>query len=104
MCVGGGGGDRFVNKYTVINDLAKELIENAIDVNVYTSAMPTLRTLYSQRVRWYRGLIDCLIKYKYMFFNRSYGNMGLFVLPSSVAAIFLAVLGVFYTLFMLSKH
>jgi biofilm PGA synthesis N-glycosyltransferase PgaC len=51
---------------------------------VYTVAPATLRELYSQRKRWYRGGIQNLVKYKDMIFNGEYGEFGFFALPSKI--------------------
>ena len=55
----------------------KYIIENAIDVNVYTVGVPTFKGLLSQRIRWYRGMLDNFWNYRHMFSKR-YGNLGLF--------------------------
>ena len=79
----------------------KYLIENAIDVNIYTSAVPKFKGVLMQRLRWFRGFIDNLVKYKHMFLSKKYGNLGIFVLPSSVLMILVSLFGVFYALYFL---
>lgn len=54
------------------------------DGDVYTNAPATLKELYKQRSRWYRGSLMNLIKYKGMLFNREYGDFGMFHMPSLV--------------------
>jgi len=47
----------------------------------YTEAPLFLFDLAKQRYRWYRGLLQVLIKHKGMFFNPKYGTTGLFIIP-----------------------
>lgn len=56
-------------------------IENTIEDYAYTVVPKTLKELFNQRVRWYRGSIYNSRKYKHMFFSRKHGDLGLFVLP-----------------------
>ena len=77
-------------------------IENAMDANVYAIAMPTFLTTRKQRVRWYRGFLDNVFNYKNLF-SKKYGNLGLFVLPSSFASIFLAITVSFYLIYHLAE-
>lgn len=60
--------------------------DNAIDVNVYTTPVNNLKDLYNQRLRWYRGFIDNIYKYRHLF-SKKHGNFGLFILPVSVLVI-----------------
>jgi cellulose synthase/poly-beta-1,6-N-acetylglucosamine synthase-like glycosyltransferase len=71
-------------------------IENSPDTEVFTVCPNKVRDLFKQRLRWYRGVLYNSRKYKYMFFNKTYGNLGLFFLPMTLASIF--VVGyVFFT-------
>lgn len=56
-------------------------IENTIDDCAYTVVPKTLRELFDQRMRWYRGHIYNSKKYSHMFFSRKYGSLGMFILP-----------------------
>jgi len=47
----------------------------------WTEAPETLRSLSNQRIRWHRGLIECLMHCKTMLFNPRYGTTGLFAMP-----------------------
>jgi poly-beta-1,6 N-acetyl-D-glucosamine synthase len=47
----------------------------------YTEAPIFLFDLAKQRYRWYRGLLQVIIKHKGMFFNPKYGTTGLFMIP-----------------------
>ncbi len=81
----------------------KYLIENAIDVNVYTMAKPKLKEMYVQRLRWFRGFIDNMVKYKHMFFKKEYGNMGMFVMPISVLSVVMSVIGFSFAVYKLGE-
>jgi len=51
---------------------------------VFTVAPANLRELYKQRSRWYRGTLITLYDYKSMLFNREYGDLGYYNLPSNL--------------------
>ncbi|MDO8729164.1 MAG: glycosyltransferase [bacterium] len=63
-------------------------IVNAHSAHVYTSAPIKFPALYKQRVRWTYGFLNNAIDYKEMFFNKKYGNIGLFILPIATSSIF----------------
>lgn len=65
-------------------------IENSIDGNVYTVAPRTFRPLLRQRIRWYKGLLDNLLRYKHMF-SPKYGELGMFFLPAALVSTFIAM-------------
>jgi cellulose synthase/poly-beta-1,6-N-acetylglucosamine synthase-like glycosyltransferase len=69
-------------------------IGNAYTAVVWTSAPDTLHKLYKQRTRWTYGFVKNVVEYRYMFFDKKYGNLGIFVLPlaciSILATIFAA--------------
>jgi len=73
-------------------------IENAIDVNVYTNGVKTFKELYFQRLRWNKGFIDNVTRYKHLF-SKKYGNFGLFILPTSVLVVIVATLITLYGLY-----
>lgn len=50
----------------------------------WTEAPETLSILGSQRVRWQRGAIGCIAKYRSMIFNPKYGRLGLVTIPLMV--------------------
>ncbi len=64
---------------------------NAHNARVYTVAPDTLYKLYKQRLRWTYGFIKNSIDYKYIFFRKEYGNLGLFVLPIAALSIISAL-------------
>ena len=67
-------------------------ITNANHAYVYTITPPTLRKLVRQRVRWTYGFIRNFFDYKdRLVFKRAYGNIGMFILPITMFAIFSAL-------------
>lgn len=66
-------------------------IKNAIDAFVYTIAPKNKREMYKQRRRWYTGLLYNALKYKYLFFNRKYGDFGV-LMPMNVFSVFIVML------------
>jgi cellulose synthase/poly-beta-1,6-N-acetylglucosamine synthase-like glycosyltransferase len=69
-------------------------IENEMSAISYTYCPSRLNELFKQRIRWYRGAIQNSVKYRRMFFNRDYGNLGLFFLPMNFIAV-LAIITIF---------
>jgi cellulose synthase/poly-beta-1,6-N-acetylglucosamine synthase-like glycosyltransferase len=67
-------------------------IENAHNALVYTVSPRTPYALYRQRVRWVSGFLkNAFFKYRYMFLNKKYGNLGLLTMPFAFASIFIAL-------------
>lgn len=62
-------------------------IANAHSAFVYTVAPRTLAKLITQRVRWTYGFIKNVIDYKFIFFRKQYGNLGIFILPVASVSI-----------------
>jgi len=62
-------------------------IESNLDAMSYTMCPTKWGELYRQRLRWYRGAIENMAKYKHMLFNPEYGNLGMFFLPTNLIAI-----------------
>ena len=104
----------FIDKYgglnpnTMVEDLEMSmriqsenyLIENVINVNVYTSGVKTLKAFVNQRIRWFLGFIIQIKKYKHLF-SKKYGNLGVFILPVSVAFIILSIIVFVYGMVMI---
>lgn len=63
-------------------------IVTALDANVYTVAPEKLNDLVKQRTRWSYGFLNNAIDYRDMYFNKSYGHIGIFVLPVATLSIF----------------
>ncbi|MBI4017604.1 MAG: glycosyltransferase [Candidatus Aenigmarchaeota archaeon] len=91
--MGGFNGDNMVEDMDMAFALhaAGYKIENSTGARVWTLCPTTLRGVYAQRVRWYRGLISTSFKYRDLFFNTRYGNLGVFFLPLN----FLSIIMVF---------
>lgn len=51
------------------------------DPVAWTEAPESLRVLARQRNRWYRGLLDVLIRHRRMLFNPKYGTAGMLSMP-----------------------
>lgn len=56
-------------------------IENAFNAIVFTEVPNTLRSLFRQRMRWFRGGIMVTKKYHSLLFNPRLGEFGTFVFP-----------------------
>ncbi|MEM2479014.1 MAG: glycosyltransferase family 2 protein [Candidatus Pacearchaeota archaeon] len=52
-------------------------IENAVDAKVYTIPPKSFKSLFKQRLRWYRGFLDNSINYKQLFNAAKYGFFSL---------------------------
>lgn len=97
-----------LNPHTMVEDLEMSmriqsenyLIENVIDVNVYTSGVKTIKAFILQRIRWFLGFLIQVKKYKHLF-GKQYGNLGIFILPVSVAFIVLTLIMFTYSSIML---
>jgi len=63
------------NKYNVRLELS--------GVN-YTKVPNTLKDFHKQRVRWYRGWLHTVYKYRDMIFNKKYGFLGMIQIPVSI--------------------
>lgn len=66
-------------------------IENAFDAVVTSEAPYSFKGLLRQRVRWYQGVVDNAKKYSFIFFNKKFGNLGVFILPANFIAVLLAM-------------
>jgi cellulose synthase/poly-beta-1,6-N-acetylglucosamine synthase-like glycosyltransferase len=67
-----------------------------------TDVPETFRKLMKQRLRWAYGTLFNYNKYKDLFFNPNYGDLGIFILPAgflSIMIMSLVFLAAFYTLF-----
>ncbi len=67
-------------------------IENAHDALVYTVSPASPKALYKQRVRWVSGFLkNAFFKYRFMFFDKKYGNLGVLTMPFAFFSIFIAL-------------
>lgn len=67
------------------------ILENSTNAYVYTVSPPTLRSLFRQRIRWYRGYIENFFKYFHFLGSKRHGNMGMFMLPFNVLWLLLII-------------
>ncbi len=56
-------------------------LKNSTNAYVETTSPPTLKGLFRQRMRWYRGYIENALSYSELWFNPKYGNLGMIVIP-----------------------
>ncbi|VVB75266.1 Glycosyltransferase AglE [Candidatus Tiddalikarchaeum anstoanum] len=77
----------------------KYFIENSLNAITYTNSPKDLKTLSVQRIRWYTGFIEDSLKYKHFYFNKDYGFLGGFLLPSNLLSTFALLFLTFYALF-----
>ncbi len=73
-------------------------IANTPDAHVYTRPPRTLKALFRQRLRWTYGFLQNARNYRFLFFKKEYGALGLFILPMAVLSVFPAIF--FSTLFL----
>jgi len=66
-------------------------VTNEPNAIVYTKTPKTTHALFRQRVRWTYGFLKNAIDYRYMFFNPTYGTLGMLVLPMSLISLFSAI-------------
>ena len=65
---------------------------------VYTDAPEGLWDLFKQRKRWYRGFLENLWKYRRLM-QPSYGDLGVFILPSTLVMILVGIVALFYSVY-----
>lgn len=67
-------------------------IVQLLDAEVFTMAPKTFKELYKQRNRWFKGAVLNALKYRYMIFNKKYGDFGLMQMPTIIVSGILAVI------------
>jgi len=93
------------DKYNLTEDIEIALrvqskgyeIENSVDASVYTVAPAKFRPLLKQRLRWYIGFIENVVRYKQLFNPKKFGNLGFFILPGSFISVLLVIVTLFYS-------
>ena len=75
------------------------LIENVVNANVYTSGVKTMKAFVNQRLRWFVGFLIQIKRYKHLI-SPKYGNLGVFILPTSIIYIILTIFGFCYSMIM----
>ena len=79
-------------------------IEYTSDAVVYTDVPNDLKSLFYQRLRWYRGKIFNLRKHTDMMFNPKYGLFSMFMLPISFSGELAGVVLSFSFLYLFSSQ
>lgn len=79
-------------------------IMNSHKALVYTVGPATLRGYFFQRLRWARGFLENSLDYKEIFFNKQYGNFGMFTLPMAFLFVFYGLYAALFTLYTVTKH
>lgn len=72
-------------------------IDHCPEACVYTMTPPTVYKLYRQRLRWVYGFLKNLQDYRHLVFNKKYGTVAFFTLPSGIISI-VGVLFIFVNL------
>lgn len=91
------------NNLTEDLEIAMRLKANGYDIRMASNALTYTRVpsgfwdLWRQRVRWYRGFMQNIVKYKKVIFKKKYGLYGNFQLPLNLFS--LAVLALVFVLF-----
>ncbi|HLC52109.1 MAG TPA: glycosyltransferase [Candidatus Nanoarchaeia archaeon] len=67
-------------------------IVQTFDTITETVAPSNWRSLFHQRVRWYRGSVDNSLKYKQLMFNRKYGDFGFLRMPTIILSGLIAII------------
>ena len=67
-------------------------IVQTFDTIVETESPTTWKTLFRQRVRWYKGSVDNTIRYKKLLFNKQYGDFGMLRMPTIIASGVIAII------------
>lgn len=60
------------------------VIRNSTNAYVDTESPPSFRGLLKQRIRWYSGYLNNMIRYKEFWFNPKYGNLGVIIMPFNI--------------------
>jgi cellulose synthase/poly-beta-1,6-N-acetylglucosamine synthase-like glycosyltransferase len=74
-------------------------IANAHTAYVYTTVPKTALSLIRQRTRWSQGFLQNSRDYSYMYFNRTFGNFGMAILPFNLIGFFAALYTACYSLY-----
>ncbi len=66
-------------------------IEMSMNAAVKTDTPASFSKFWNQRIRWARGFVHNSRKYTHIFFGRSFGHLGWFVLPTQYLVVLLAI-------------
>lgn len=79
-------------------------IVNSHKALVYTIGPSTIRGYFYQRLRWIRGFLENSLDYREIFFNKEYGNLGMFTLPVAFMFVFYGLYAAMFAFFTLSQQ
>jgi len=79
-------------------------IMNSHKALVYTVGPATFKGYFYQRLRWSRGFLENSLEYKDLFFNRKYGNFGMFTLPLAFTFVFYGLYAATWALYSMITH
>jgi len=66
-------------------------IINCLDACTYTNVPLKFKSLFRQRVRWYRGFLSNTKKHSDILFTKKYFNIGSFVIPAGIVGALIGV-------------
>ncbi len=91
--IGGYAEDNLTEDMELTLKLQKEhyTIKQITNTEVYTKPPATLKAFFKQRNRWYKGTLLNAYNYRYMAFNKEYGDFGIIQMPRLLAEGFLAI-------------
>lgn len=69
-------------------------IEMSTESIAYTNVPLTFKAWWKQRIRWYRGFIETMVKHKDLIFSKEHGAFGLFYIPVTIIAPFVLFLSI----------
>ncbi len=79
-------------------------IENSLNAEVFTIAPPTLKGVYEQRVRWYRGMIKNVLKYKHLLFSKKHELFGVFGWPLTIILVIAGLVGLILGIWLFGEY
>ncbi|MBS3149855.1 glycosyltransferase family 2 protein [Candidatus Woesearchaeota archaeon] len=86
------------NNLTEDLEIAMKLRYNGYNIKIatnsitYTSVPNNFKSLWNQRIRWFRGYLYNTNKYRNLFFSKKHGFFGLFQVPLNFLTVFLVIL------------
>ena len=111
---GGYDGKSFAEDMDMVTRMVAYMTSNKLKYKIkyipftlcWTEGPATLKVFGRQRMRWGRGLFEVMSMHRRIFFNPSYGSMGLIVFPYNLFFEFLAPLieatGILYYIYLIS--
>jgi cellulose synthase/poly-beta-1,6-N-acetylglucosamine synthase-like glycosyltransferase len=84
--IGGFSEDTITEDQDIAYAIQKEhfKIVQSPHTKVITRVPNTVKSLYKQRNRWFKGSLQCIRKYKHVILNKEYGDFGLFQMPFNI--------------------